>query len=343
MFDLDKIVRQNIRELKAYESARSLLNLKDYTLLDSNENPFGSYNRYPDNNYPRLKKYLSKFLDTSRKNIFIGNGSNELIDLMLKIFCNPQKDSIFCFDPTYGIYETYAKIADVNIISEKLDDNHTIKKDSLNKHYKNENLKIIFLCSPNNPTGNIIDKKIIESILSRFQGVVVVDEAYIDFCIEYSCIDLLEKYKNLIILRTMSKGLGLAGGRIGYAISSKNIINYFSKVCPPYNVSSLNEEAGIKCLKDPILIQKRIELIKNELAIMEIKLKKIKGIKKVYNSKANFILVKVQDPIGLFEFLVKNKILVRDRSNLVRDSLRLTVGTVSQNKLLLKTIEKYYE
>jgi histidinol-phosphate aminotransferase len=338
MFNLEKLVRKNILALQPYSSARDEYNEKDAIFLDANENPFGDLNRYPDPKQLELKKKLSEIKNIATDNIFVGNGSDEVIDLAYRIFCEPGKDKALTFTPTYGMYDVSAGINDVELIKVPLSDDFQIDFDSTEKYLKDEHLKLIFICSPNNPTGNNIDN--IERIIANFNGIIFIDEAYIDFSEADSYIKKIEQYPNIIISQTFSKAWGLAAARVGTAYASKTIIALYNKVKPPYNVSKLNQDEALKSAlamdkfeenKD-IILQERKKLIEN--------LNSFSIVKKIYPSDANFILVEVDDANKWYETLVEAKVITRNRNTVVRNCLRITVGSEVENSRLLYLLQE---
>lgn len=339
MFELEKLVRKNILELKPYSSARDEFSGKDGIFLDANENPFGELNRYPDPYQKELKSALSKVKGVNEQNIFIGNGSDEVIDLVYRIFCNPGIDKSLSFTPTYGMYEVSANINDVVYIKLPLNENFQIDKETLAPYLKDEHLKLIFICSPNNPTGNILND--IEFVLQHFNGIVVVDEAYADFCNLPSWSKKINHFPNLIVMQTFSKARGLAGARVGIAYASAQIIPLMNKVKPPYNVSVLNQQAALTTLmNNEVYEQQKSEILKQR-ALLETELSKLYCVKKIYPSYANFILVEVCDANGIYEFLVSHKIITRNRNTIVQNCIRITVGTAEENKQLIKTLQEF--
>jgi histidinol-phosphate aminotransferase len=264
MFSLKNIVRKNILNLKGYSSARDEYSGVANVFLDANENPFGELNRYPDPQQKELKKSLSNLKNINTENIFIGNGSDEVIDLAFRIFCNPGEDKALTFSPTYGMYDVSADINNIDLVKIPLTDNFQINLKEVTPYLSDKNLKIIFICSPNNPTGNTIKTSDIENILNNFNGIVIIDEAYIDFSSSESWNTKIEQYPNLIVSQTFSKAWGLAAARVGVAYTNKNIISLFNKIKPPYNVSSLNQKAAINSLNNFELFEKNKKLILQE-------------------------------------------------------------------------------
>ncbi|MCG8795385.1 histidinol-phosphate transaminase [Tenacibaculum finnmarkense] len=338
MFNLDKIVRPNIKKLKAYSSARDEFKGTAEVYLDANENPFGVLNRYPDPKQIKIKKRLSEIKKVAENQIFIGNGSDEVIDLAFRIFCEPSKDKALTFSPTYGMYDVSAGINDVELIKQPLVNDFQISLNQLEPYLDMEDVKIIFICSPNNPTGNCFDDETIQYILENFNGIVFIDEAYIDFSSRASYSNKLEKYPNLIVSQTFSKAWGLAGARVGAAYANQQVIDLYNKVKPPYNVSALNQEAVLKSLGnlDEFEINKNNIINEKETLINE--LKKIDFVKKIYPSEANFILIEVTNADLIYNKLVSEKIIIRNRTTLIDNCLRITVGKSEENIKLIKTL-----
>lgn len=338
MFELKKTVRENIYKLKAYSTARGEFSGKEGVFLDANENPFGKFNRYPDPYQQELKAKLSGVKSVAVENIFIGNGSDEVIDLAYRIFCNPGKDKALTFTPTYGMYEVSAQVNEVELISLRLDFAFQIDFEVLDLYLKDENLKLIFICSPNNPTGNTINK--IDKVLERFKGIVFVDEAYFDFSKSDSWISKLKSYPNLIVSQTFSKAWGLASARVGVAYANADIISIFNKVKAPYNVSSLNQRAAIDALNNYPEFEKTRDLILKQKKILEKNLLAIQTVKKIYPSDANFILIEVEDANNVYTELVNRKVITRNRNTLVKNCIRITVGNAEENKQLITALKE---
>ncbi|MFN0201116.1 MAG: histidinol-phosphate transaminase [Bacteroidia bacterium] len=333
MFQLEKIVRPNILHLKPYSSARDEYTGKDAVFLDANENPFGELNRYPDPHQTALKEKLSSVKNTSTENIFIGNGSDEVIDIAYRTFCEPGKDKALTFSPTYGMYDVSAAINNIELIKIPLTENFQIDLGLLNKYIDDENLKLIFICSPNNPSGNNLDN--IEDVLKRFKGIVFVDEAYIDFSDSESFLSKLSLYPNIIISQTFSKARGLAAARVGTAFASKEIIYLYNKVKPPYNVSKLNQEAALQSLEDEQQFEENKNTILAQRIFLQSQLAKISLVKKIYPTDANFMLVEVEDADKIYNDLVNQKVITRNRNSVVKNCIRITVGSEAENKKLI--------
>ena len=338
MFLLEKIVRKNIFHLKPYSSARDEFSGKEGVFLDANENPFGTLNRYPDPHQKELKKKLSEVKSIAVENIFIGNGSDEVIDLALRIFCYPGKDKALIFPPTYGMYEVSAETNDVELIKVPLNRSFQIDIEALEARLNDESLKIIFICSPNNPTGNIINN--IDRVLQKFKGIVIVDEAYIDFSKTDSFITKIHQFPNLIVSQTFSKAWGLAAARVGTAYADARIISLFNKVKPPFNVSELNQKAAIKALGNYSEFEKRKAIIIEQKKWLEKQLNSLSVVKKVYPSDANFFLVETSDANRIYKELVNRKVITRNRDSAVKNCIRITVGTPEENQKVIDELNK---
>ena len=340
MFSLKNIVRKNILNLKGYSSARDEYSGVANVFLDANENPFGELNRYPDPQQKELKESLSSLKNISTENIFIGNGSDEVIDLAFRIFCNPGENKALTFSPTYGMYDVSADINNIDLVKIPLTEDFQINLKEVTPYLNDKNLKIIFICSPNNPTGNTIKTSDIENILNNFNGIVIIDEAYIDFSSSESWNTKIEQYPNLIVSQTFSKAWGLAAARVGVAYTNKNIISLFNKIKPPYNVSSLNQKAAINSLNNFELFEKNKKLILQEKKLLSETLKKLEIVKKVYPSDANFILIEVSNADSIYNKLVSKKITIRNRNKVIDNCLRITIGSPEENKQLINELKK---
>ena len=340
MFSLKNIVRKNILNLKGYSSARDEYSGVASVFLDANENPFGELNRYPDPQQKELKESLSSLKNISTENIFIGNGSDEVIDLAFRIFCNPGEDKALTFSPTYGMYDVSADINNIELVKIPLTKDFQINLKEVTPYLNDKNLKIIFICSPNNPTGNTIKTSDIENILNNFNGIVIIDEAYIDFSSAESWNTKIEQYPNLVVSQTFSKAWGLAAARVGVAYTNKNIISLFNKIKPPYNVSSLNQKAAINSLNNFELFEKNKKLILQEKKLLSETLKKLEIVKKVYPSNANFILIEVSNADNIYNKLVSKKIIIRNRNKVIDNCLRITIGSPEENKKLINELKK---
>jgi histidinol-phosphate aminotransferase len=347
MFNLDALVRTNIRTLKPYSSARDEFKGEASIFLDANENSLGSplvkwYNRYPDPLQLKVKEKIAFIKKISVDQIFLGNGSDEAIDLLFRCFCEPGIDEVVIFPPTYGMYEVSANINNVKLNRVPLTEQFQLDLEALEQAIK-PSTKIIWICSPNNPTGNSIDREAIEMILNNFDGLVVIDEAYINFSRQKSWLSDLQDYPNLVILQTLSKAWGLAGIRLGMAFASPEIIGYLNKVKPPYNISEPVQELAVKALEEIGQVNDMIVTLVNERQNMVTSLLQNEEVVKVYPSDANFLLVKFKDAAGLYKYFVQQGIVVRDRSNVVlcEGCLRITVGTPQENQKLLGSLNSF--
>jgi histidinol-phosphate aminotransferase len=339
-FILKNIIRKNILALKPYSCARDEFKGNDGIFLDANENPFGVLNRYPDPYQIKIKQKLSQSKNISVDKIFIGNGSDEVIDLVFRIFCTPGTDKALSFPPTYGMYKVSSAINDVEMLEIPLRENFQIDLPSLTPFFDDEHLKIIFICSPNNPTGNLMSTNDVKFILDNFNGIVFVDEAYIDFSGSQSLISEIDKYPNLIVSQTFSKSRALASARIGTAYSNPEIVGYYDKVKAPYNVSGLNQQAAFEALvNEPEFLSRKSAILEEKQRLRE-KLSAISFIKKIYHSDANFFLVEVDDADKTYSTLIDMKIVTRNRNSVIKNCIRITVGTPSENTALLHALEK---
>lgn len=336
MFRLDTLVRKNIQALAPYSSARDEFSGAGQIYLDANENPFGQRNRYPDSRQIKLKEVVSEQYGVLVNQVFVGNGSDEVIDVLCRIFCCPGKDKILTFSPTYGMYKVSAQIQDITVIEIPLTAGFQIDFKRLEEVIDDPALKIIFLCSPNNPTGNLM--KHMEEICQRFRGIVVVDEAYIEFSTTTSMLQKIEDYPNLVVLRTLSKAWGLASARIGFAFSNASIIDLFNKVKPPYNISTLNQEAALLALENAQEMQKNKLQILHERQRLSTALQKLSIVKKIYPSEANFLLVEFSHAKNIYQNLIVKGIVVRNRHTDVANCLRISIGTPTENRTLLNEL-----
>jgi histidinol-phosphate aminotransferase len=346
-FSLENVLRENVKKLIPYSTARSEFEGDAQIFLDANENSLGSsingrYNRYPDPLQKQLKEEIGAIKNIPTENIFVGHGSDEAIDLLIRAFCNPSVDNILIFPPTYGMYEVAAEINDVAINKLLLTEDFQLNVENIRTAI-NGKTKIIFVCSPNNPTGNLIDKERINQLLQNFNGIVVVDEAYIDFAGSESWIEKMPEYPNLVVLQTLSKAWGLAGLRIGFAYASKEIINVLNKIKPPYNVSEATQKLAIQALSHITEAREKTCIIIHEKEKLRQALRQFGFIKKVYPSDANFLLVKVDDANRLYKYLLNENIVVRNRSTqpLCENCLRITIGTPHENERLLQILKCY--
>lgn len=339
--NINQLVRKNIKNLTPYSSAREEYNIAPAILLDANENPYGSLNRYPDPYQRELKSLLSSMKSIAAEQIFIGNGSDEIIDLAFRTFCEPNQHKALTFSPTYGMYEVAAKINNVELIQLPLNANFQIDKNSLAPYLQSEEIRLIFICNPNNPTGNTFESATLTFLLENFKGIVVIDEAYIDFSNSPSFVAVLEKYPQLIVCQTLSKSWGLANARIGMAFSSEEIVHYFNKIKPPYNVSGLNQKAAINALKSTSQYIENIESIFKEKKRLRIEIAQFDFVEKIYSSETNFLLIQVSNSNRLFNYLKTNGIIVRNRDQQIANCIRISVGTKNENNTLLKFLKSY--
>jgi histidinol-phosphate aminotransferase len=336
--EINKLVRKNILSLKPYSSARDEFSGTDGVFLDANENPFGELNRYPDPRQKELKKKLSEIKSIPIENIFVGNGSDEVIDLTFRIFCNPGKDKALTFTPTYGMYEVSAEINDVELIKLPLTASFQIDFDALENYLDDASLKLIFICSPNNPTASSLEN--IEKVLQNFNGIVIVDEAYIDFSKASSFLTKIDQYTNLIVMQTFSKAWGLAAARVGMAYSNDLIISLYNKVKPPYNVSGPNQKAALKALEDKAGFEKRKSIILEQRTWLQNQLDGLPVVIKIYPSDANFLLVEMTDANRIYNELVNQKVITRNRHSVVKNCIRITVGSPEENQLFIEALSK---
>lgn len=347
MFQLENLLRENIKKLIPYSSARDEFHGEAKVFLDANENSLGSpltvwYNRYPDPLQWKVKEALSKIKGVPPANIFLGNGSDECIDILYRAFCNPGKDNVIINPPTYGMYEVSANINDVEVRRARLLDDFQLDLIHL-ENLVDENTKIIWICSPNNPSGNSMHREDIETVLNNFPGLVVVDEAYINFSRHKSFIQELSDYPNLVVLQTMSKAWGLAGLRLGMAFASEAIIDVYNKVKPPYNVNQSSQQLALKALEEVEQVNEMIKVIVSMREGLIKSLGHLPVVKRIYPSDANFLLVKVDDARAIYNYLLQREIVVRDRSKveLCAGCLRITVGTENENKELITALESF--
>lgn len=347
MFNIDSIVRNNIKNLKAYSSARDEFKGNAKVFLDANENSLGSptlkwYNRYPDPMQLKLKEKISLVKNVALENIFIGNGSDEAIDLLFRCFCEPGIDNVIIFPPTYGMYEVSANINNVNLKKILLTKDFQLDLPSLEAAI-DLNTKIIWICSPNNPSGNSINREDIEMVLNNFDGIVVIDEAYINFSSRRSFVADLNDYPNLVVLQTLSKAWGLAALRLGMAFASIDVIAYLNKAKPPYNISEPVQQLAIQALDEIGQVNDMIIEIVSSRKLLEKSLGNLEEVLKIHPSDANFLLVEFKQAKSMYDYLVSHGIVVRDRSNVLHceSCLRITVGTANENELLVTAIIGY--
>src|SRR5258706_2908390 len=346
-FNLESLVRENIKRMTAYSSARHEFSGMAAVFLDANENSFGSplpenYNRYPDPLQTAVKGKITKIKGVPVKNIFLGNGSDEAIDLLFRIFCEPGRDNAIIFPPTYGIYEVCAEMNNVKVKKVSLTENFQLDLDSIEKAIDSFT-RLIFICSPNNPTGNSIGRNDIEVLLNNFEGLVVIDEAYINYAKQKTFITELTEYPNLVVLQTLSKAWGLAGLRLGMAFAAEPIINYMNKVKYPYNISTVAQTLALEALDNIATVNDWIKITVEQREWLKEKLSELPFVKNVYPSDANFVLAKMDEAGKIYDYLSAKGIIVRNRSKIILcdDCLRITIGTPEENISLLKALKNY--
>ena len=345
-FDLHSLLRPHIAKLQPYTSARDEYTGKEGVFLDANENPFGSiteqdFNRYPDPYQSALKEEIAKIKEVRPSQIFLGNGSDEAIDLLYRAFCNPGKDNVILLPPTYGMYEVSANINDVEIRKVALTPDFQLQPDKI-LAAADANSKILFICSPNNPSANKAKREDILFLLENFKGLVVVDEAYIDFSDEASFTTELDRFPNLLVMQTFSKAWGLASLRLGMGFASEELIRILNKIKPPYNISGLTQETVLAAIKDKAKVDRMIQDILAEREFLKGELEKLPFVQKIHPSHANFLLVQIPNANQVYDDLIEEKVIVRNRAKvlLCADCLRITVGTREENEALLKALSK---
>lgn len=346
-FQLERLLRPHILRIKPYSSARDEYSGKVGVFLDANENPFGSltgehFHRYPDPYQFDIKEKLAGMKQVKPEQIFLGNGSDEAIDLLMRAFCVPGVDNIILLPPTYGMYEVSASINDIAVKQVGLTADFQLREEAILAAV-DAHTKVIFICSPNNPSGNKMDRNAIRNILSGFSGLVVIDEAYIDFSDEPSFISELNQYPNLLVMQTFSKAWGLANLRIGMAFASEAIIRILNLIKPPYNVSGLTQQKVLEALDKAGQLEEVVKTILLEKLFLEEELEKLHFVLHIFPSHANFLLVKMDHARRVYEYLIHDMIIVRDRSKvlLCQDCLRISVGTREENMQLIEALTKY--
>lgn len=367
-FNLNKLIRENIKNLTPYSSARHEFAGKASVFLDANENAFGSpipsppaspvepfgrgegpgvrseqnYNRYPDPLQWQLKFQLARIKGVPAENIFIGNGSDEVIDLAYRIFCNPATDNVIICPPTYGMYEVSANINDVAIRKVNLTEDFQLDVEGI-LNAVDEYTKLLFICSPNNPTGNNMNRDDVETLLNNFPGIIIIDEAYINYSRQKTFIQELTEYPNLIVMQTLSKAWGLAALRLGLCYASMDIIDVFNKVKPPYNINEASQQIGLQALQQTDIVNAWIKEVVEQKILLESEMKVLPFVETVYPSDANFILVKVNNANKLYDYLSGSEVIVRNRSKDVHceNCLRITIGTKEENEILIKLLNSY--
>ncbi|MEO6730079.1 MAG: histidinol-phosphate transaminase [Ferruginibacter sp.] len=346
-FNLKNLIRENINNLTPYSSARHEFTGSATVLLDANENAYGSplednFNRYPDPYQWQLKFTLARIKGVPAENIFIGNGSDEVIDLAYRIFCDPVKDNVIICPPTYGMYEVSGNINNVGIKKVNLTPDFQLDVqgilDAVDQH-----TKLLFICSPNNPTGNNMNRNDVEILLNNFPGIVLIDEAYINYSKQKTFIQELTEYPNLIVMQTLSKAWGLAALRLGLCYASMDIIDVFNKVKPPYNINEASQELALEALQHTEQVNNWIKEVISQKSILSKQMSKLSFVEKVFNSDANFLLVKVKDANALYEYLTTRGIVVRNRTKdvLCENCVRITVGTPDENGILIDSLGNF--
>jgi histidinol-phosphate aminotransferase len=347
-FNLQNIVRQHILSLAPYSSARDEYTGKEGIFLDANENPIGSatpenWNRYPDPYQWAIKEKLAPLKGCQPTQIFLGNGSDEPIDLIIRLTCEPKEDNIIILPPTYGMYEVSASVNNVEIQKINLTADYQLDTDKILGAI-NSKTKLIFICSPNNPTGNIIHRASILKIIENFQqGIVIIDEAYNDFSDESSFISELDKFQNVMVLQTFSKAWGLAALRLGMAFAGEDLIKLLNKIKYPYNINGLTQKQLIENIGNTDFVKKSVEILNSNRQKLIEDLQQLEITQKIFPSDANFLLVKFKDAKNIFDYLIENKTIVRDRSKVIlcEESLRISVGTESENEALIQLLQLY--
>ncbi len=345
--EIQNLLRPHILQLEPYASARDEYSGKEGIFLDANENPIGSvtaamYNRYPDPYQRKVKEKLALIKGVNPENIFLGNGSDEAIDLLIRAFCEPYRESVLIMPPTYGMYEVSANINAVPVQKIPLDANFQIDIEAV-KQAITPHTKILFICSPNNPSGNLLKKETILEILDTFQGITLIDEAYIDFSPQATFLKELHKYPRLVVIQTFSKAWGLAALRLGMAFAHYEIIAVLNKIKAPYNISKTTQELVYDSLQYERFKNEMVQKILEQRNFLEHALAQLPFVEKVFPSDANFLLVKMKNAQQVFEYLLSQKIIVRSRVKVVADCLRISVGTKEENQILLKALLAYYQ
>lgn len=342
---IQHLIRPSIKSLKPYASARDEFkgHKEHLTFLDANENPFeNGINRYPDPQQKELKAVISKLKNIPVEQILLGNGSDEVLDLLIRMFCEPNIDNILILPPTYGMYEVLANINAVEVLKINLSESAFQPQNTAVLNTASANSKILFLCSPNNPTGNSFEADRVEFLLKNFKGIVVIDEAYIDFSNEESWLSRLKEFPNLVVVQTLSKAYGMAGIRLGMCFASEEIIATLNKIKPPYNINELTQISAIEQLQKADLIQSQIMSLINERELLVRSLDQVTFIKKIYPSNTNFVMIKVDNASKRYQQLIENGIVIRNRTTqpLCENCLRLTIGTTEENMKLIETLKQ---
>jgi len=343
--NIQDLVRDNIKRMMSYSSARDEFKdvSADMIFLDANENPYEDMglNRYPDPQQSLVKAELAKIKDVQSENILLGNGSDEVLDLIFRAFCEPKEDQVITLPPTYGMYKVLANTNNVGLISIPLLENFQPNVEAI-VNQQNTNTKLLFLCSPNNPTANSFDADKVEVLIKAFKGIMVIDEAYIDFSIQESWVSRLSEFPNLIVTQTLSKAYGLAAIRLGICYASKEIITVLNKIKPPYNVNKLTQDVALKAIQNQEQVKKEVKTIVTNRKQLAMELKNISFIERIYPSDTNFLFVKVDDANNRYQQLLDDGIVVRNRTNqlLCENCLRFTIGTAAENIKLIDTLKQ---
>jgi histidinol-phosphate aminotransferase len=341
--NIQDLIRPTIKAMKPYSSARDEFQgvTDNMVFLDANENPFeNGVNRYPDPQQGKLKSVLSEIKGIPTRNILLGNGSDEILDLIYRAFCEPNQDNVIILPPTYGMYEVLANLNAIDIKKVNLTEDFQPKIETI-LNIADKNSKLLFLCSPNNPSGNSFSSKAIEELVSKFQGIVVIDEAYIDFSNEKSWINRFQEFPNLVVTQTLSKAYGMAGIRLGICYASTEIISVLNTIKPPYNINALTQKKAIELLRIKDIATNQINNILKQREVLITELKTVSYISKIYPSDANFVLVKVDDANKRYNQLIEKGIVIRNRTTQpgCENALRLTVGTSEENSILISTLK----
>lgn len=339
---MNALIRPSLQQLQPYSSARNEFSETASIYLDANENPIGVLNRYPDPYQSELRKVVARTWELPQETIFIGNGSDEIIDLVFRLFCEPSVNKALVFSPTYGMYAVSGSINAVELVECRLTDSFEIDLNAAKKALTDPAIKVAFVCSPNNPTGNSSSETTIDALLASFDGILVVDEAYIDFSNRASIGQKVNENPRLIVLRTLSKAWGLAGARIGIGIMNPSIRIWFDRIKPPYNVSDLNARAAIEALDNKAQVAATIAMIVSERERVAEALSQLVEIEIVFPSDANFLLVRCIEATALYPFLISKGIVVRNRNQQIPNCLRITIGTATENSTLLAAITSFY-
>ena len=349
MFNLNNIVRENIKSFQSYTVWRdNYLNNSEAIFLDNCENNFGSpiglgYERYPSSSQSKLKEAIAKYKNVESNQVVIGNGSDELIDLLIRCFCEPKHDNLIICEPTFGMFKVYAQLNNIEVLNAPLVKESFLFDEQLILKTVTTNTKLIFICSPNNPTGTSISIEQLKAIATNFDGIVVVDEAYIDFSKKQSVIELINEYPNIIVLQTFSKAWGLAALRVGVAYSNSSIIDILNKVRPPFNINSNSQELILNSLRKSTIKDTLVESILKQKIYLENELQQLPFVKNITESDANYFLMEVSDANDICNYLLEKNILISNRSSLLNceNRIRISVGTDAENKQLITILKQY--